>query len=202
MVLDESGPVRVNQFDWKEEKRYRVLQLGPMDTDEVAGGAVYSQHLFINNTNYDEGQMIAPYYKGNTLDEIPFQFVNTTDITPAPEAPPLLGLANICLSMYRSDADYRQSLHMQGQDTLVVVGGSGENGDKAPQRIGPGALINKPAMNRLQTDRSLKVACSNNLNKVLTVKHALGKFKIRLNHNFSGSAPIHLAQTFSKSSAR
>ena len=142
VVLDESGPVRVNQFDWKEEKRYRVLQLGPMDTDEVAGGAIYSQHLFINNTNYDEGQMIAPYYKGNTLDEIPFQFVNTTDITPAPEAPPLLGLANICLSMYRSDADYRQSLHMQGQDTLVVVGGTGENGDKAPQRIGPGAVIN------------------------------------------------------------
>ncbi|WPJ68560.1 hypothetical protein OMDBNIEC_00074 [Salmonella phage STP-SP5] len=141
VVLDESGPVRVNQFDWKDEKRYRVLQLGPMDTDEVKGEAVYAQHLFINDTNYDAGQMIAPYYKGKYLDEIPFQFINTTDITPAPEAPPLLGLANICLSMYRSDADYRQNLHMQGQDTMVVVGGMGTGDDKAPQRVGAGARI-------------------------------------------------------------
>lgn len=141
VVLDESGPVRVNQFEWKDEKRYRVLQLGPMDTDEVKGEAVYSQHLFIGDTNYDAGQMIAPYYKGVFLDEIPFQFVNTTDITPQPEAPPLLGLANICLSMYRSDADYRQNLHMQGQDTMVVIGGMGTGDDKAPQRVGAGARI-------------------------------------------------------------
>lgn len=140
VVLDESGPVRVNQFDWKEEKRYRVLELGPLETDERSGTAVYKQHLYVNDTNYDAGQMIAPYYKGATLDVIPFQFINTTDITPDPEAPPLLGLANICLSMYRSDADYRQNLYMQGQDTLVVIGGTGVD-DKAPQRVGAGARI-------------------------------------------------------------
>lgn len=141
VVLDESGPVRVNQFDWKDEKRFRVLQLGPIDSDEPTGSGVeYSQHLYINDLNYDPKLMIAPYYQGRRLDEIPFQFINTTDITPLPEAPPLLGLANLCLSMYRSDADYRQNLHMQGQDTMVIVGGNG-SGDKEPQRVGAGAVI-------------------------------------------------------------
>lgn len=140
VVLDESGPVRVNQFDWKEEKRYRVLELGPIETDEVNGSVQYKQNLYINDTNYAAESMVAPFYQGRVLEEIPFQIINTTDITPDPEAPPLLGLANICLSMYRSDADYRQNLYMQGQDTLVVIGGAGDD-DKAPQRVGAGAKI-------------------------------------------------------------
>ncbi|UPT52962.1 portal protein [Hafnia phage yong3] len=141
VVLDESGLERVNDFSWKEKKRYRVLQLGEMATDEPTGTATYKQHLFEDDLNYDASKMITPTYKGEPLTEIPFQIINTTDITADPETPPLLGLANICLSMYRSDADYRQNLYMQGQDTLVIVGGQGGD-DKAPQRIGAGAVVN------------------------------------------------------------
>jgi len=56
-----------------------------------------------------------------------------------PDRAPLLGLSSICLLIYRGEADYRQALFMQGQDTLVVIGGSKEEGDEI--RVGASARI-------------------------------------------------------------
>jgi hypothetical protein len=61
----------------------------------------------------------------------------------------LIGLARICLAIYRGEADYRQSLFMQGQDTLVIIGGTPINDPSDPRngegdtarRVGAGATI-------------------------------------------------------------
>jgi hypothetical protein len=52
------------------------------------------------------------------------------------------GLAKLCLAIYRGEADYRQNLFMQGQDTLVRIGAQGDEDDTV--RTGAGARIDVP----------------------------------------------------------
>jgi hypothetical protein len=85
---------------------------------------------------------MQPSYRGKSLDFIPFVIINSQDITPEIDEPPMLDLANQCLAMYRGDADYRQNLHMQGQDTFVTMGGNFEDGETI--RVGVGARIDLP----------------------------------------------------------
>ena len=112
VVLNESCYVR-DGFNWVWKERYRVLQLT---------GNTYLQGLFID-TDYAESDMIAPVLRGQTMEKVPFTFVNSKDLIAKPDYPPLMGLGETCLTVYRGEADYRQNLHMQGQDTLAIVGG-------------------------------------------------------------------------------
>ena len=146
VVLDESGPVREGLY-WKTQQQYRVLQLGDMDTTEERGE--YKFGLFndagASGSSYDPTAMKAPLYKGKTYDRIPFTFVNTKDLVSRPDRPPLLGLSDTALSIYKSEADYRQNLHMQGQDTLVTIGGvknaNAVPGDDDAVRVGAGSRL-------------------------------------------------------------
>lgn len=149
VVLDESGFRRSTDFEWVTQTKYRVLQLGTKDANEAEGTAVYQQGVFTNNdgqsASYTEDAMQTPQLRGAVLDKIPFVFVNTKDIVTAPDEPPLLGLGRLALAVYRGEADYRQNLFMQGQDTLVVVGGVKKidvsEDEGMPLRTGAGSMI-------------------------------------------------------------
>lgn len=150
VVLDESGMRRLNGFDWKNEQRFRVLQLGDFEANEANGKAEYKTGLFSSAAgvpDYDASLMKIPALRGNTLKSIPFQFINTKDISPEPDEPPLMSLCRQCFTIYRGEADYRQNLFMQGQDTLVVIGARqtntlpGEETAEEPLRTGAGARI-------------------------------------------------------------
>ena len=128
VVLNESGFVRDADFKWKDMKKYRVLQLGDLEANEPEdAGAVYLMGSFADDeggsVDFNPDLMFAPMLRGKHLEQIPFIFINTKDIVSTPDDPPLLGLGRLALAIYRGEADYRQSLFMQGQDTLVVVGG-------------------------------------------------------------------------------
>lgn len=149
VVLDESGMKR-DGFDWKTEARFRVLQLGDFEKNETNGTAEYKTGLFTSTAgvpDYDVSLMKVPALRGNTLKSIPFQFINTKDISPEPDEPPLMSLCRQCFTIYRGEADYRQNLFMQGQDTLVVIGARqtnrlpGEEHTEEPLRTGAGARI-------------------------------------------------------------
>jgi hypothetical protein len=174
VVLDESGPVRINEFEWKDTERYRVLQLGmpvppapaegnsgdagdengnstvPDDATEGVGSPVYMQGVFEMNeggTSFDPAGMLMPVYRGVPLAQIPFVMVNSKDITSSPDNPPLIGLGRLCMTVYRGEADYRFTLFMQGQATLVTIGTVQQNGQTVvagedPLRVGAGAHIN------------------------------------------------------------
>jgi len=120
VVLDETEYVRGNDFSWDEKQKYRVLSLGDMQTNEATG--VYQQGVFEEAKTFTEEGLMTPTIRGKEFNEIPFTFINGRDVVPAPESPPLLGLANLALAAYRLSADYRQALFMQGQDTLVTEG--------------------------------------------------------------------------------
>lgn len=143
VILDESGQVRSTNFEWEQKDKFRVLILGEANTNEPKGaGGIYRVGVFTDGkTTFSEDNLIEPSLVGNTLDFIPFTFINATDIVPTPGKPPLLGLADLSLGIYRGEADYRQALFMQGQDTLVV---SGATDDEMNFRTGAGASIVLP----------------------------------------------------------
>lgn len=138
VVLNESENERAeNGFTWKQKEKIRVLQLGKLSADEPVG--TYSQGLYTTDTGleFQEDKQVAPLMRGQPAKEIPFVFCNTRDTLVHPDNPPLLGLGRLAVACYRGDADYRQTLFMQGQETLVVVGGT--EGEEI--RVGANARI-------------------------------------------------------------
>lgn len=134
VVLDETEDQRASDFSWVRKEKYRILVLGDLEKNETTG--VYSCGQFEPHA-FSPGELLVPNIRGNTLDKIPFVFINTKDNISRPDDPPLLGLSELCLAIYRGEADYRQALFMQGQDTLVVIGGD----DDKTYRLGAGASI-------------------------------------------------------------
>lgn len=136
VVLDETEEERQTDFSWKNVEKYRVLVLGDILSNEPKGAAVYRAGQ-IRGTTFVDSALVEPVIRGQTLDQIPFVFINTKDIVSKPDDPPLVGLARLCMAIYRGEADYRQALFMQGQDTLVVIGGE----DDKTYRVGAGSSI-------------------------------------------------------------
>jgi hypothetical protein len=150
VILDESEHERIANFEWEFKKKYRALILGDPTLNEAAG--VYATGMFDENSaNFNALDLVIPSIGGKTLDEIPFVFINAKDIIPEPDAPPLLGLGRLALTIYRGEADYRQALFMQGQDTLVVIGALGATGGEGAVpgettfRTGANASIELPS---------------------------------------------------------
>lgn len=144
VVLDESGPMRTDTFQWDEFTQYRVLTLGPVDTNEAFG--TYRQAVFSETgpsvPSFDPSLLKAPTALGRTLDQIPFVFINANSTTSATQDPPLLSLADLVLHLYRLQADYSAELHGQTSATLVTKGlVKSPKDEKAPTRLGVGGHV-------------------------------------------------------------
>jgi hypothetical protein len=143
VVLDETEDERQSNLEWKRVEKYRVLVLGDAEKNETFG--LYRQGEFREAKEFDEMALIEPKVRGNTLDQIPFIFINDSDLLSCPKKPPLLALANLALAIYRGEADYRQNLYMQAQDTPVInddtLAQKVANGQGSEIRFGAGAAI-------------------------------------------------------------
>lgn len=138
LVLDESSDVfDKDSMSWTEEDRRRMCQRtenGSFETGVGIGGEV-------------PPEMLTPSIKGATFPGIPFVFGGPRNNLPDIDRFPLDGLANLCYAIYLAEADYRQNLYMQGQDTLVVMGGMNSRNALDPSsgeqglRVGAGARI-------------------------------------------------------------
>ena len=141
VVIDESEDERQEDFKWERVEKYRVLVLGDLKDNEQRG--TYRAGLFRgSDAEFDEASLVTPSIMGNTLDRLPFAFINTGDIVPEPSEPALIDVANTALAIYMAEADYRQTLFMQGQPTLVTIGSI--DADGKPIRLGAGARIDLP----------------------------------------------------------
>lgn len=144
VVLDESEFERESRFIWEYETKYRVLiradsaEIEMSEDQSPVGEGTYGVATFRDGqTSFDPTMLTFPAIGGNTMERLPFVFVNTNDLVTDPDDPPFLGLANLALAIYRGEADLRQALHNQGQDTLVIIGGKLDK----DARIGAGAKI-------------------------------------------------------------
>lgn len=142
VVIDETRWERGSNFAWVKKPSYRLLMIGDIKETVPEDSAEYQVGVFENSAAYDPAQLKKITVSGKTLNEIPFSFVNPNDMSATPDVSPLLGLAELCLAIYRLEADYRQGLHNQSQDTLVVIDADGTNGSNGKTRIGAGACIN------------------------------------------------------------
>jgi len=142
VVLDESEYERkMGDFEWDFVNKYRVLVLGEVLANEPSGS--YRTGVFRDKgESFSEAALIEPSLGGRTLLEIPFVFINSKDLVPEPDTSPMIGLARQALTVYRGEADYRQGLFMQAQDTLVI---KGEIDPEKAIRAGAGAAIRLPA---------------------------------------------------------
>ena len=142
VVLDESEYERDSlSFGWTLKEKYRVLILGAVQANEESGA--YKFGVFNEKSPaFDEANLKSASIRGRTLQKIPFVIINSCDLVSETDEPPLMDLGNLCMTIYRGEADYRQNLFMQGQDTLVIIGGA-QDEDEAV-RTGAGSRIDVP----------------------------------------------------------
>lgn len=148
VVLDESTNRRTSGFLFERKNRYRVLATGAtikslspaFDATELSDDEYYA--AVVENDDVALAVWVKPSIGGTSLKELPFSFVGSKDLVPDPDYPPLLPLARLSLAMYRGEADYRQALFMQAQETLVLIGATYGEEDKL--KVGAGAQIDVP----------------------------------------------------------
>lgn len=141
VILDETTHVMGDDFNWQEKVSYRVLALTNGEQATLDDNGTYTIADMEPGDSIAALAFNAPAHMGTNSKKIPFSFCNASDIAPEPAKPPFLSLANSCLTIYRGEADYRQNLFMQGQDTLVRVGAI-DDGETV--RTGAGARIDVP----------------------------------------------------------
>jgi hypothetical protein len=147
VVLDESGFQREG-FTWVTERKHRILTRGGPEALESGWTRPDMNDPFqlcvkVNDVSMPiPDDFITPSIGGRALTDIPFVFIGATDLVPEPDDPPLLGLSNLALTIYRGEADYRSTLFYQGQQTLVIIGGNISDTDENQQlRIGNKGVI-------------------------------------------------------------
>lgn len=86
------------------------------------------------------GPPITPMMNNAPLTRIPFWFINTYNMLPRPEKPPMLDLANMNLAHWRNSADYEQLLHLVGSPTPWVAENWEAAPDGGPKTIGAGTF--------------------------------------------------------------
>lgn len=148
IVLNECGKVR-NGFEWEDAKKWRVLRLsGATESTDEASGVYQFATTEDAGADLNELAFTPANIQGRNLEELPFVCIGPTDLDPNPDEPPLDGLAELCLLIYRGEADYRYTLFMQGQETLVISGSVVQRelsqdgtGKQAPIRVGADSAI-------------------------------------------------------------
>lgn len=134
-----STPKADDEFSFEESTQYRVLDL-------TAEG--YRQRVFRKNTqgNYEITRELFPKMKGQPLPFIPFQVLSPGNTPSKIAKPPILGLAEANIDLYRMQADYRHGLHFTALPTPVFPGLrtddlKDEEGKVQPIKIGSGEAV-------------------------------------------------------------
>lgn len=121
VVLQESVASQgVDRFQKTFKTQYRVL-----DLRIVEGRKVYTQEVF--NDKLESIGSVIPTNLGTSMDYIPFFVGNPFGISMDIEKPPMLEIADINISHYRSSADLEHGRHFTALPTPVVSGASSQS---------------------------------------------------------------------------
>jgi len=140
-VVDEPDPV--DMFKTREVEQWRVAAIVNEvdDNGEPTGRERYAVQIWrrqeAKEDEFIKVEETFPTRKGKPMDYVPAVFVGSRDITPEPDAIPLLGVANKSLHYYRQYADYAMQLFMCANGTTPYVFGT----DSPPQSVGPTTVI-------------------------------------------------------------
>lgn len=112
-------------FESKFKVQFRVLRL-----ENLNGARVYIQEVYRKKKAANGGEVwaiepsltIRPLKSGQPLDTIPFQFINSMDLTTNVEKPPLLAMVDVNLSHFRTSADLEHGAHYTALPTPWAAG--------------------------------------------------------------------------------
>lgn len=112
-----------DEFVDKIKTRYRVLDLHE---------GYYRQRVFSETKvgNFEVVSEIYPSANGQKLEYLPFTFFNVNDLKTSVEKPPLLDLAKVNISHFRSEVDLEHGTHFTALPTPYVTGYQGESSEK------------------------------------------------------------------------
>lgn len=120
--VEEDNPL--DEWDIKRVEQWRVLEL----VDRV-----YQVTLYRRDPNkkdeFVEGATTVPLRRGVPLTYIPFCFFGPSGITPDIETPPLLPLADVNISHFRTSADHEHGAHFTALPTPWIAGHSVPTGE-------------------------------------------------------------------------
>lgn len=119
-----------DKFDWIPEVQYRVLFL-----DE---NGMYNQEVWNQNEIITTPAFMPSDYKGQPLDEIPFQFIGAETNDATLDTIPLYDLAVVNLGHYRNSADYEESIFVTGQPMVVI--NLGDHNEQEFRAANPGGI--------------------------------------------------------------
>lgn len=127
ITLCESVRAGDDEFDYKQEKRWRVLDLVVVD-----GVVMYRQRLFRQRDGKDEqiGGDVYPQMNGQPLSRIPVVLFGVDSSRTTVDEPPLIDLVNMNWHHYQVSADYEHGCHFSGLPTPFVWGAQLEPGEK------------------------------------------------------------------------
>lgn len=138
VVLEEEydRPVPGDPYATVRACNYRELNLATMSTtgQPIAVQRVWTQTKANDKTSYTPGPWTAYMRRGQAINRLPFVFCGTKRPTADVSKPPLLDLASLNLSHWRSSVDYEHGLHFTALPTPYITGHVPSN----PLRIGSG----------------------------------------------------------------
>ena len=122
-----------DEFGHGTTDRVRVLSLRvPADAEEGAAPVytvqVYEKQIIKDEKTGEEHEewvllsTVVPMIRGEGLSEIPLVVINVKMLGPAVEKPPLLDVANVNLSLYRTSADLEHGRHWVALPTPWLAG--------------------------------------------------------------------------------
>lgn len=118
VVLLEEHQTQVDDYSWKTEPQIRALRL-------VEGKYLIEIHRKVKSPAGETWQIvevIVPLLNNAQMDFIPFLFCAPMGVSEKIDKPPILDLANVNLSHYKSTADYEHGLHFTALPTPIVTG--------------------------------------------------------------------------------
>lgn len=118
VVLAETYEDWTDEFAPETGEQYRVLRL-------VDG--VYTQTVYRASEIYSE---VVPLMHGTPLDFIPFTIVGPEHVGAEVSDPPLIDMADLNLSHYRTTADLEHGAHFTGLPMLMITGVTLDEGEK------------------------------------------------------------------------
>lgn len=124
VVLREVVYKKIDDFSVMGHIQYRHLKLVPGASVGFPDmELVYAVDLYDDKEVYD--QTIVPLNTGRPMAYIPFIVVNPLGVGSTVYKPPMLDIADVNLSHYRSSADLEHGRHFTGLPTVVVTGVDG-----------------------------------------------------------------------------
>lgn len=111
LVLEEAYEKLDDDFTVKIESQFRVYRLLKNKC---------TVQLYRNNVVVGEG--VIKDSTGNSLNEIPFEFIGSENNDADVDYPPFYNLANLNIAHFRNSADYEESVFLVGQPTPVYSG--------------------------------------------------------------------------------